>query len=106
MQPVTENPVRPEEEDRLVRMLRQLDLAPDGSQRATAAALGVSLGRLNSQLRAAAQAGLVVRTTRAEPVVRAAQVVRMAPAAQVAPAVRVTPEPRAKPGRVTPRPAA
>ena len=45
--------------DQLFRLLRQLDLAPEASQRATAAALGVSLGGLNSQLRAAADAGLI-----------------------------------------------
>jgi len=48
-----------EEEDMLFRLLRQLDLAPDASQRATAAALGVSLGRLNAQLRTATEAGFV-----------------------------------------------
>jgi hypothetical protein len=40
------------EEDLLFRLLRQLDAAPDASQRATAGALGVSLGRLNALLRA------------------------------------------------------
>ena len=48
-----------DEEDRLFHLLRQLDLAPDASQRDTAAALGVSLGRLNAQLRAAADAGFI-----------------------------------------------
>ncbi|SFR41379.1 bifunctional sulfate adenylyltransferase/adenylylsulfate kinase [Litoreibacter janthinus] len=48
-----------DDEDLLFRLLRQLDLAPEASQRATATALGVSLGRLNSLLRAAADAGLV-----------------------------------------------
>ncbi len=47
------------EDDQLFRLLRQLDVAPDASQRATAAALGVSLGGLNSQLRAAEEAGLI-----------------------------------------------
>jgi sulfate adenylyltransferase len=47
------------EEDQLFRLLRQLDRAPDASQRATAEALGISLGRLNTQLRAAAEAGLI-----------------------------------------------
>ena len=41
------------------RLLRQLDLGPDASQRQTAAALGISLGRLNAQLRAVTDAGLV-----------------------------------------------
>lgn len=49
----------PEEEDLLFRLLRQLDTAPGASQRATAAALGISLGNLNRQLRAAADAGLI-----------------------------------------------
>jgi sulfate adenylyltransferase len=47
------------EEDLLFRLLRQLDAAPDASQRATAAALDVSLGRLNALLRAVTEAGLV-----------------------------------------------
>ncbi|MGV6812154.1 MAG: bifunctional sulfate adenylyltransferase/adenylylsulfate kinase [Brevirhabdus sp.] len=51
----------------LFRLLRQLDLAPEASQRATAAALGVSLGRLNAQLRAATQAGFVKKSQRDGP---------------------------------------
>jgi sulfate adenylyltransferase len=47
------------EEDVLFRLLRQLDAAPDASQRATAEAMGVSLGRLNALLRASTSAGLV-----------------------------------------------
>ena len=47
------------EENQLFRLLRQLDRAPDASQRSTAAALGISLGHLNAQLRAASEAGLV-----------------------------------------------
>jgi DNA-binding MarR family transcriptional regulator len=47
------------DEDLLFRLLRQLDAAPEASQRATAEALGVSLGRLNALLRAATDAGLV-----------------------------------------------
>ncbi|MEO0916066.1 MAG: winged helix-turn-helix transcriptional regulator, partial [Pseudomonadota bacterium] len=43
----------------LFRLLRQLDAAPEASQRATAAALGVSLGHLNVQLKAAVEAGLI-----------------------------------------------
>ena len=48
-----------EDEDHLFRLLRQLDIAPQASQRATATALGISLGRLNAQLRTAANAGLI-----------------------------------------------
>ncbi len=47
------------DEDDLFRLLRQLDRAPEASQRATAEALGISLGRLNTYLRIAAEAGLV-----------------------------------------------
>jgi len=52
------------EDDLLFRVLRQLDLAPDASQRATAAALGISLGRLNAVLRMVTEAGLVKITDR------------------------------------------
>ena len=62
-----EKPATPEEEDLLFRMLRQLDLAPEASQRTTASALGVSLGKLNAHLRAAAEAGLVKVTERDGP---------------------------------------
>ncbi len=41
------------------RFLRQLDIAPDASQRDIAAAIGVSLGRLNALLRASADSGLI-----------------------------------------------
>jgi sulfate adenylyltransferase len=47
------------DEDLLFRLLRQLDAAPDASQRASAGALGVSLGRFNALLRAATEVGLV-----------------------------------------------
>ena len=57
----------PDEEDLRFRLLRQLDLAPDASQRATAAALGVSLGGLNTQLRTAADAGLITISDRPGP---------------------------------------
>ncbi|MFD0978361.1 bifunctional sulfate adenylyltransferase/adenylylsulfate kinase [Tropicimonas aquimaris] len=67
MPPAAEKATTPEEEDLLFRLLRQLDLAPEASQRATAAALGISLGRLNAQLRAAAEAGLVKVTERDGP---------------------------------------
>ena len=53
-----------EDEDHLFRLLRQLDIAPQASQRATATALGISLGRLNAQLRVAADAGLIKITDR------------------------------------------
>ncbi|MGH1445741.1 MAG: bifunctional sulfate adenylyltransferase/adenylylsulfate kinase [Cognatishimia sp.] len=45
------------EDDLLFRLLRQLDTAPDASQRSTASALEISLGRLNSLLRSTAEAG-------------------------------------------------
>jgi len=53
-----------DEEDQLFRLLRQLDLEPDATQRATAAALGVSLGHLNAQLRSAADRGLITISER------------------------------------------
>ena len=52
-------PTNRQEEDLLFRLLRQIEAAPDATQRATAAAIGVSLGRLNALLRAATEAGLV-----------------------------------------------
>ncbi len=55
------------EEDALFRLLRQLDAAPDASQRTTAEALGISLGRLNASLRSATEAGLVKVSDRAGP---------------------------------------
>ena len=58
-------------EDDLFRLLRQLDDAPEASQRATAEALGISLGRLNAWLRAASDAGLVDITDRSGPDKRA-----------------------------------
>ena len=48
-----------EDEDHLFRLLRELDVAPQASQRALAAALNVSLGRLNAQLRMAADDGFI-----------------------------------------------
>ncbi len=45
--------------DLLFRLLRQLDLAPEAAQRATADALGISLGKLNAELRAATEGGLI-----------------------------------------------
>ena len=67
MPTIAPRPGNPEEEDLLFRMLRQLEAAPDASQRATAQALGVSLGRLNAVLRAAADKGLVKITERNGP---------------------------------------
>ncbi|ABD56257.1 bifunctional sulfate adenylyltransferase/adenylylsulfate kinase [Jannaschia sp. CCS1] len=55
------------DDDQLFVLLRQLDAAPDAPQRATAQALGISLGRLNSQLRAVTEAGLVQRAGRDGP---------------------------------------
>ncbi|MEM6478072.1 MAG: sulfate adenylyltransferase, partial [Pseudomonadota bacterium] len=48
-----------ENEDQLFRLLRQLDLAPEASQRALASRLGISLGRVNALLRDAADAGFI-----------------------------------------------
>ncbi|GIT91096.1 sulfate adenylyltransferase [Jannaschia pagri] len=56
-----------EGDETLFRMLRQLDLAPAATQRAIAAAVGVSLGRLNTLLRAATEAGLIKVDTRQGP---------------------------------------
>jgi len=55
------------EEDQLFRLLRQLDTAPEASQRALAAAIGVSLGRLNALLRMATEAGLISISDRQGP---------------------------------------
>ncbi|WP_299352268.1 bifunctional sulfate adenylyltransferase/adenylylsulfate kinase [uncultured Shimia sp.] len=56
-----------DEEDLLFRLLRQLDAAPGASQRSTATALGISLGRLNAQLRANVDAGLITISDRSGP---------------------------------------
>lgn len=56
-----------EEQDQLFRLLRQLDLSPGATQREMASALGISLGRLNSLLRTATDAGFVDKTNRAGP---------------------------------------
>ncbi|PTX45716.1 bifunctional sulfate adenylyltransferase/adenylylsulfate kinase [Allosediminivita pacifica] len=55
------------ENDLLFRLLRQLERMPGASQRATAEALGISLGRLNSHLRAASDAGLITVSDRPGP---------------------------------------
>ncbi len=58
----------PAEEDQLFRLLRQLDTAPEASQRALATAIGVSLGgRLNALLRMATEAGLISISDRQGP---------------------------------------
>ena len=56
---MTLSKVNPDHEDQLFRLLRQLDHGPQSNQRATAQAIGVSLGRLNALLRAATDAGFV-----------------------------------------------
>jgi sulfate adenylyltransferase len=56
-----------QEEDQLFRLLRQLDLAPDASQRATATAIGISLGGLNGLLKRAKEAGFITVSDRAGP---------------------------------------
>ncbi|WP_282181252.1 bifunctional sulfate adenylyltransferase/adenylylsulfate kinase [Aliiroseovarius marinus] len=63
----TEAKPTPGEEDQLFRLLRQLDTAPEASQRALASAIGVSLGRLNALLRAAVDAGLITISERNGP---------------------------------------
>ena len=55
------------EDDLLFRLLRQIDVAPEGSQRVTAQALGVSLGRLNALLRTVTDAGFVQLSDRKGP---------------------------------------
>ncbi|MCK0142227.1 bifunctional sulfate adenylyltransferase/adenylylsulfate kinase [Aliiroseovarius sp. F20344] len=57
----------PDEEDQLFRLLRQLDTAPEASQRAIATAIGTSLGRLNALLRTAVDAGLITISERSGP---------------------------------------
>ncbi len=53
-----------EDEDVIFRLLRQLDIAPDAPQRATAGALGISVGRLNGLMRQAIDARLIKITER------------------------------------------
>ena len=65
--PHPEAEINPAEEDLLFRLLRQIDLTPDASQRTIASALGISLGRLNAQLRNAAEAGLIKISERSGP---------------------------------------
>ncbi|CUH61931.1 bifunctional sulfate adenylyltransferase/adenylylsulfate kinase [Thalassobacter stenotrophicus] len=58
-------------DDLRFRLLRQLDVAPGQSQRATAVALGISLGRLNTLLRALSAEGLIAISDRPGPDKRA-----------------------------------
>jgi sulfate adenylyltransferase len=55
------------EDDDLFRLLRQVEKAPEASQRTSAEALGISLGRLNTLLRAATEAGLIAVKERQGP---------------------------------------
>ncbi|MEL7282336.1 MAG: bifunctional sulfate adenylyltransferase/adenylylsulfate kinase [Pseudomonadota bacterium] len=55
------------DEDLLFRLLRQLDLTSDASQRVTAEAIGVSLGRLNKLMKHAKEAGFVTISDRDGP---------------------------------------
>lgn len=55
------------EEDLIFLLLRQLDSAPEASQRATAQAVGISLGRLNALLRDAVDRGLIRISERSGP---------------------------------------
>ena len=66
MQTRPTKPATPED-DQLFVLLRQLEKAPEASQRSIAEALGVSLGRLNAQLRTAVEAGLITVTNRPGP---------------------------------------
>ncbi|MEL7099330.1 MAG: adenylyltransferase, partial [Pseudomonadota bacterium] len=67
--PVTALPATPAlpEDGDLFRLLRQVDRDLGASQRTMAAALGISLGRLNGYLRGAQMAGLITQTDRAGP---------------------------------------
>ncbi|WP_417524965.1 bifunctional sulfate adenylyltransferase/adenylylsulfate kinase [Marinovum sp.] len=56
-----------DEEGHVFRLLRQLDLAPEASQRSIAEALGVSLGTLNTRLKSAEAAGFIKISERAGP---------------------------------------
>ena len=56
-----------DDEDQLFKLLRQLDLASDASQRTIALAIGVSLGRLNALIKFAAESGLISVSKRTGP---------------------------------------
>lgn len=68
---ITQPKITGEQEDQLFRLLRQLEIAPEASQRVTAQAIGVSLGRLNALLKQAADAKFIKITDRAGPDKRA-----------------------------------
>ena len=65
--PATASKSSTEDADDLFRLLRRLDAVPAASQRETAGALGISLGRLNALLRGATRAGLVEVAARRGP---------------------------------------
>jgi len=69
--PASPTKLTSDQDDQLFKLLRQLDLAPDASQRVIAQAIGVSLGRLNALLRHATDAGLVQITDHKGPDKRA-----------------------------------
>ena len=56
-----------DEQDQVFRLLREIDLAEASTQRALAAAVGLSLGRLNTLLRMATETGLVETAERDGP---------------------------------------
>ncbi|WP_323765621.1 bifunctional sulfate adenylyltransferase/adenylylsulfate kinase [Marinovum sp.] len=60
-------PAITDEDGHVFRLLRQLDLAPDASQRSIAEALGVSLGTLNTRLKSAEAAGFIKISARPGP---------------------------------------
>ncbi|MGY3437763.1 MULTISPECIES: bifunctional sulfate adenylyltransferase/adenylylsulfate kinase [unclassified Marinovum] len=66
MAPAKAKPIT-DEEGQTFRLLRQLDLAPDASQRSIAEAVGVSLGTLNTRLKTAAAAGFIKISERSGP---------------------------------------
>ena len=56
-----------DEDGNVFRLLRQLDLAPEASQRSIAEALGLSLGTLNTRLKSAEAAGFIKISERSGP---------------------------------------
>nr|WP_226779584.1 bifunctional sulfate adenylyltransferase/adenylylsulfate kinase [Oceaniglobus trochenteri] len=60
-----------DQEDQMFRLLRQLDRAPEASQRVMAQAIGVSLGRFNALLRSAVEQGFATISDRDGPDKRA-----------------------------------
>ncbi|WP_281983603.1 bifunctional sulfate adenylyltransferase/adenylylsulfate kinase [Thalassorhabdomicrobium marinisediminis] len=71
-----------EHEDQMFRLLRQVDQSPEASQRVMAAAIGVSLGRLNGLLKQATEGGLVEITARNGPDKRARNAYAITPRGQ------------------------